>query len=249
MDRSPFFPDPNSADATGLLTVTTSMTTDMLLEAYARGIFPWSEHPFRWYSPDPRAIFLPAHIRMPRKLGKAIRRQGFTVTFDTAFADVMRGCARAHRDGGIWIADSFITAYSKLHALGFAHSVEVWQDEELVGGLYGVHLGGMFAGESMFHSVSNASKVAFAYLVEHLRRIGVPLIDAQVLNDHTQKLGAVLVHRRDFLLILDRAIRLPALMVGERWPAEVEWSLPPGGIYGGRGSSDDDGPSGHDPAT
>ena len=227
MPPQSYFPDPRTADEDGLVAITETMTAELLLDAYTHGIFPWSENPVRWYCPEPRAVFVPSHMRLPKKLGKMQRRGNFTVRFDTAFAEVMRACAAAHRDDGVWIGESFIACYSELHRRGFAHSVEVWQDEALVGGLYGVQIGAMFAGESMFYERPNASKIAFAYLVAHLGGIGVRFIDAQVLNEHTARLGAVLVHRDEFLDVLAQVIGLSTTYEGQRWPAQPRY-LPPG---------------------
>ncbi len=214
-----FFPDPSSADDSGLVTTSDRLSVELLCEAYQRGIFPWSEDPVRWYSPEHRAIFLFDCIRLPKKIAKTMRRQGFRVTFDTAFRDVVEMCSDTHRHEGEWISEGFVIAYSRLHEMGLAHSVEVWQDGVLVGGLYGVQIGAMFAGESMFYKVSNASKVAFVYLVAHLQDIGVLFIDAQVLNETTADLGAVVVHRRDFLRILDYALGVPAEYGDRKWPS------------------------------
>lgn len=195
-----------------------SMAPERLLEAYAKGIFPWSGDPVRWYSPDPRAIFW--NVRLPRKLGKMLRRGRFEVTFDEDFENVIRGCRAAHAGEGEWITEQFVEAYAALHEQGHAHSVEVWQDGTLAGGLYGVQLRGLFAGESMFHHVSDASKVAFAYLIWHLRAIGSRLLDCQMLTELTWRLGAVLVRRRDYLLLLDDALAVSTRYDGERWPRE-----------------------------
>ena len=218
--QRPVFPDPRGADATGLVAVTQRLDVDLLLEAYSHGIFPWSEHPVRWYSPDPRAIFLRDRIHLPRRLGRTMRKHELRVTFDTAFVDVMRGCSASHRDGGVWITPGFVRAYNELHQLGYAHSVEVWQGINLVGGLYGIQLGGLFAGESMFHTIPDASKVAFAHLVAQLDIVGTVLFDCQVINDHTARLGAVCVHRDDYLMALAIARQVPGRFAGEKWPAE-----------------------------
>ncbi len=214
------FPDPESADPTGLVAVTRELNVELVLSAYRQGIFPWSEHPVRWYSPEPRAIFVRDHLRLPRRLGRMMRQGGFSVTLDIAFDRVIRGCADAHRSEGEWISSGFVRVYNELYRLGHAHSVEVWQDDRLVGGLYGVQLGGLFAGESMFHLVDNASKVAFAYLVGQLDHIGTVLFDCQVLNEHTANLGAVCVYRRDYLQALAYALAVPSLYGGKRWPRE-----------------------------
>jgi leucyl/phenylalanyl-tRNA---protein transferase len=213
------FPDPESADDQGLVTVTPKMTPELVLEAYASGIFPWSSRPVRWYSPDPRAIFLRERIHLPRKLKRDLRRGGFRVTFDTAFVDVIRACAERHAREGVWITDEFVRTYAQLHERGYAHSVEVWHEAELVGGLYGIQIRGLYAGESMFYRAPNASKVAFAYLVRQLDRLGIVLFDAQVINEHTHRLGAVLVHRSDYLQLLRIALGAE-VPDGAKWPAE-----------------------------
>ena len=212
------FPPPASADEHGLVAVTEELNAAMLLDAYSHGIFPWSENPVCWFSPDPRAVFLRERIRFPKKLGKIIRKGGFTVTYDTAFRRVIEACADNHRHEGEWISPGFIESYSDLHEHGYAHSVEVWQEDRLVGGLYGVQLKGLFAGESMFHTVSNASKVAFVALIAQLDFAGVMLLDAQVINDHTANLGAVQVHRSDYLAMLHYALNLRVRFHAEKWP-------------------------------
>ncbi len=212
------FPDPRRADARGLVAVTDGLDVDLLLEAYGRGIFPWSEHPVRWYSPDPRAVFFRDRLVLPRKLDKLMRKGGFRVTLDAAFDRVIRTCTAAHLHEGVWISEGFWRAYGELHRLGFAHSVEVWQGELLVGGLYGVQLGGLFAGESMFALVDDASKVAFAHLIGQLDVVGTRLIDAQVLNPHTERLGAIEVSRDDYLTLLESAVQQKCRYAAERWP-------------------------------
>lgn len=213
----PRFPPAESADATGLVTVTATMTPAMLLAAYMNGIFPWTDNPVRWYSPDPRAIFLQNHLSLPSNLAKLARRARFRTTCDQAFTQVMEGCAQAHVHEGEWIAPRFIQAYSALHELGYAHSVEVWQDDALVGGLYGVQVGHLFAGESMFYTQPNASKVAFAALWEELGKRAIPVVDAQVINENTHRLGAVQIPRDEYLKLLrDRLIR-PSVHDGLKW--------------------------------
>ncbi|MCC6748297.1 MAG: leucyl/phenylalanyl-tRNA--protein transferase [Deltaproteobacteria bacterium] len=210
------FPDPDDADEDGVVAVGGPLDPYRILAAYRRGIFPWSGRPVRWYSPDPRAIFWQA--RLPRKLGKMARKGGFGVTYDRDFEGVIRGCLEAHRDEGVWITPAFIAGYTGLHRLGYAHSVEVWQGDELVGGLYGVQLQGLFSGESMFFRVSNASKVAFAALVARLGSIGTVLVDCQSLTEHTYRLGAGLVRRADYLRLLSQALRVRCLYAESRWP-------------------------------
>lgn len=215
----PQFPHPDTADETGCVAITRDITPELLLAAYRQGIFPWTDAPVRWFSPDPRAIFLWDRVTLPSNLRKIARRQRFVVTFDQAFTEVMRGCAESHADDGVWITPRFLRAYAALHAQGHAHSVEVWQDGQLVGGLYGVQTRGLFAGESMFYRVSSASKVAFLHLIERLQAMNILLLDAQVLNEHTEQLGAVQVHRRDYLALLAQAMRQPSPFDGLGWPS------------------------------
>lgn len=211
------FPKPQSAEASGLVAVTPDLSWQLLLAAYSQGIFPWADNPVRWYSPDPRAIFDRDRIHLPRNLGRLMRQAAFCVTFDTAFVEVVEACAQAHAHDGVWITPRFVAAYTDLHAEGFAHSVEVWQQDRLVGGLYGVQIGQAFAGESMFHLVPNASKAAFHGLLGQLDQQGVCLIDAQVLNDHTERLGARNIPRADYLRRLKGAIARPAPGSGAPW--------------------------------
>ncbi len=209
-------------DADGLCCVSDAMDTTLLLAAYSQGLFPWSSDPVRWYSPDPRAVFLPGDAHLPRNCGKLQRRAGFTLSVDVAFTAVMQGCRAAHAANGAWIDANFLRAYGRLHALGFAHSVEVWQGDALVGGLYGVQIGGLFAGESMFHRRDNAAKVAFAALLPVLQAAGVELFDAQVLNPNTARLGARNIARAEYLQRLAHAV--PA-----EQPLEPrQWRLSPG---------------------
>ena len=216
--QNSIFPPPATADEHGLVAVTANLTAPMLLDAYAHGIFPWSENPVCWFSPAPRAVFLREHIRLPRKIPKMMRKGNFRVSYDTAFRRVIEGCADSHRHQGEWISAGFIDTYTELHEHGYAHSVEVWQEERLVGGLYGVQLHGLFAGESMFFTVSNASKVAFTALVAQLDFAGIMLLDAQVINDHTANLGAVQVHRSDYLAMLHYALNLRVRFHAQKWP-------------------------------
>lgn len=219
--REFFFPNPESANPYGLVAITRTMSPKLLLEAYQRGIFPWSERPVRWYSPDPRAVFLPERIHLPRSLKRVLNRGVFRVTFDQAFGHVIRGCAENHQDDGVWITEGFIQHYSTLFDLGYAHSTEVWQGKHLVGGLYGIHIRGFFAGESMFYTVSNASKVAFAYTAAQLQRLGVVLFDAQVINENSHRLGAILLRRSDYLTRLNQAMHTDV-------PDGRPWPQPPG---------------------
>jgi leucyl/phenylalanyl-tRNA--protein transferase len=195
-------------DDYGLVALGGKLEPETLIAAYRSGIFPWSSDPvLSWWSPDPRAIFDLETWRPHRSVMKTVRREGWTFTADRAFAEVMRGCAAASTDRpATWITDEFIRAYSELHRRGLAHSVEVWDGDELVGGLYGVTLGGFFGGESMFHRRTDASKAAVAHLVERLRAGGFSLLDAQVPTPHLTRLGAVAIPRADYLARLRRAL-------------------------------------------
>ncbi len=213
----PRFSDPEGADRTGLVAITETMSPQLLLAAYTQGIFPWSDKPVRWYSPHRRAIFVPEHVHLPRNLAKCARKAAFCVSFDQQFTAVMRACRACHQDDGVWISDAFVKAYGALHLRGYAHSVEVWQNERLVGGLYGVQVGGLFAGESMFYRVANASKVAFAAALGKLAEHKVALFDAQVLNDNTAKLGAVVIPRHHYLKLLRQAVPSSMPLQPSRW--------------------------------
>jgi leucyl/phenylalanyl-tRNA---protein transferase len=206
--RKSFFLDPESADADGLVGIGGDLRPARLLEAYQRGIFPWydEDNPILWWSPDPRAIFEMDGLHVSRRLARTVRSGCFSVTIDRAFRAVIEGCA--DRPGqGIWITPAMIRAYTELHRLGHAHSVEVWHGEELAGGVYGVATGGLFAGESMFTRVRDASKVALVHLVNRLRQRGYELFDVQFLNDHTASLGAVEIPRTEYLARLREALK------------------------------------------
>ena len=201
------FLDPERADADGLVGVGGDLSPTRLLEAYRRGIFPWFDEttPILWWSPDPRAIFELDGLHVSRRLARTLRSGRFTTTVDAAFGEVIRGCA--DRPGqGIWITPDMIDAYTTLHRLGWAHSVEAWRDGELAGGVYGVAVGGLFAGESMFTRIRDGSKAALVHLVQRLRERGFRLFDVQYLNDHTARLGAVEIPRREYLARLRTAL-------------------------------------------
>lgn len=204
------FPDPEEADADGLLAVGGDLRPGTLLLAYARGIFPWTVHPITWWSPDPRAIFEIETFRVSSRLQRVIRQGRFEVTFNRAFTEVMQHCSRpAPGRGETWISPEFIAAYTRLHRLGFAHSVESRLGGNLVGGVYGVAIGGFFAGESMFHRETDAGKVALAALMSHLRTRGYTLFDSQQANPATRNLGVVEIPRSEYLGRLAEAIGLP----------------------------------------
>lgn len=207
LDERLRFPDPQSATAEGLVAVGGDFSPERLLLAYRSGIFPWTDNPISWWSPDPRGIFELDRFHVPRSLEKFLRKNPYTVTIDRAFRQVMEGCAVPDaRRGKSWITPKFIEAYTLLHQQGHAHSVECWRDDELVGGIYGVASGGLFAGESMFHRADNASKVALHHLVTHLRARGFVLFDIQMVTDTTEQLGAVAIPRTLYLQRLAHAI-------------------------------------------
>jgi leucyl/phenylalanyl-tRNA--protein transferase len=219
--RDPFPPVEQALDEpNGLLAAGGDLSPERLLDAYAHGIFPWFNDgdPVLWWSPEPRMVLLPSELHLSRSLRKTIRSGAFTVTFDRAFEDVVEGCAapRSNQDG-TWITGQMKRAYSELARLGFAHSAEAWEATELVGGLYGVALGRVFYGESMFSRRSNGSKVALAYLARQLERWGFALIDCQMSTEHLASLGAREIPRRHFL----RTVRAAA--VKEQVPAP--WTI------------------------
>jgi leucyl/phenylalanyl-tRNA--protein transferase len=201
------FPDPRGADAEGLVAVGGDLSVPRLLLAYRSGIFPWTVKPVTWWSPDPRGVIELDRFHVSRSLTRVLRRGVFRVTIDQAFEAVMEGCAAPARGRrSTWITPEFIAAYTRLHQAGHAHSLECWLGDRLAGGIYGVALGGFFAGESMFHRVSNASKVALFHLVEHLRARGFALLDVQMLTPITEQLGGVNVRRQLYLERLAAAL-------------------------------------------
>jgi leucyl/phenylalanyl-tRNA--protein transferase len=203
------FPHPDQATADGLVSIGGDLEPERLILAYGSGIFPWFEEglPVLWWSPDPRAILELDRMHVPRRLQRTYRQRRFELTIDRHFEGVIHGCAE-RRAEGTWITDSMIAAYCELHRLGYAHSVEAWEEGELVGGVYGVAIGGFFAGESMFHRRRDASKLALVFLVDHLRASGFALFDLQMLNEHTARFGATVIRRSEYLRRLERAIEL-----------------------------------------
>jgi len=206
------FPDPRRADANGLLAAGGDLEPATLLTAYRQGVFPWPADgvDLLWWSPDPRAVLPPAGVHVSRSLARTLRRGRFRVTIDAAFEDVVAGCAeRRGADEATWITPGIRDAYARLHRLGWAHSVEVWADGALAGGLYGVSIGALFAAESMFHRVSDASKVALVALAQHARAVGVQLVDVQMPTPHLESLGAVTISREQYLHALALAVARP----------------------------------------
>lgn len=206
----PVFPPPQLAEPGGLLAVGGDLSPQRLLVAYRSGIFPWYSEgePIWWHSPDPRFVLDPADLHVPRSLEKILRRGDFEVRFDTAFREVMLACARTPRPGqrGTWITRAMVRAYLTLHDLGLAHSAEAWRGGELVGGLYGVSLGDVYFGESMFAHAPDASKVAFVTLVRWMQAQGITLIDSQVHTEHLSRFGARHIPREEYLRQLSELV-------------------------------------------
>jgi len=208
------FPPVDRASPEGLLAIGGDLRPERLLAAYRQGIFPWynDDQPILWWSPDPRAVLFPDKLHVPRSLKRSLRKEVFTVTLDTCFRTVMEGCAGPrpqYPDGGTWITGDMLDAYTRLHELGYAHSVETWQDGRLVGGLYGVAIGGAFFAESMFTQVDDASKVALVRLVTQLQAWNFRLIDCQQSSPHVMRFGAQEIQRSDFITHLNQALALP----------------------------------------
>ena len=201
-----FFPPVDQANRDGILAIGGDLSSERLQLAYKSGIFPWFEdgEPIMWWSPNPRMVLFVDELIVSKSMRNILNRNIFKVTLNQNFRDVISNCQNVERDGqnGTWITNDMIEAYCKLHDLGMANSVEVWQNEELVGGLYGIDLGHVFCGESMFSKVSNASKVAFIALVNHLKKENYKLLDCQVYNPHLESLGCREIDRIDFMKIL-----------------------------------------------
>lgn len=209
------FPPPHLANSSGILAVGGDLSIERLLLAYQMGIFPWysPEEPIVWWSPNPRFVLYPDDLKVSKSMRQVLRKGLFSVTYDQDFPAVIRACKRIPRpyQDGTWITDEMEAAYIALHEAGFAHSVEVWRENRLVGGLYGISLGKCFFGESMFSRESNASKTGFITLVQTLKEKGFGLIDCQVYTDHLASLGAVEVTRSDFLWELERQLDAPTI--------------------------------------
>ncbi len=239
--HAPTFPPVESATPEGLLAVGGDLSSERLLAAYRHGVFPWYNpgQPILWWSPDPRAVLYPEKLRITRSLRKTLKRGHLRVTFDTHFREVMLACAAPRRtrtyecrerqdaesgreqypDGGTWITDDMVEAYTRLYEMGYAHSIETWRGDRLAGGLYGVALGGVFFGESMFARATDASKVALVALISKLREWKFVLVDCQIPSAHLTSLGAEEILRSVFLTGLDRALKLPGQP--GRWQIEI----------------------------
>lgn len=203
------FPDPSQANEDGLLAVGGNLHIETLLMAYSKGIFPWYDNrsPILWWSPEPRMVLFPSELKVSKSLLQTVRSGKFECRFDVQFVKVVEKCSEVPRkdQGGTWITDEMMEAYIQLHEAGYAHSVETYHNNELVGGLYGVSLGRIFFGESMFHTQTNASKIALYHLVNQLIRWNFDLIDVQVPTKHLESLGARGISRKEFLKIIEKS--------------------------------------------
>lgn len=201
-----FFPPVDTADEDGILAIGGDLSADRLLLAYRSGIFPWynDDQPIIWWSPDPRFVLFPNKIKVSKSMEAVIKNNQFKFTINKAFTQVIQHCKNIDRkeQDGTWITSEVEKAYTALHLKGFAHSAEAWLNDEIVGGLYGVRIGNIFFGESMFSKMSNASKFAFIQLVKYLQQEGVVLIDCQVYTAHLESLGAGMIDRKDFMQLI-----------------------------------------------
>jgi leucyl/phenylalanyl-tRNA---protein transferase len=209
LDKKIYFPPAHLADPGGLLAMGGDLSPERLLVAYQNGIFPWYEKdPILWWSPDPRLVLFPDELKISKGVKPLLRRNEFDFTINKAFRQVIRNCKRIYRPGqdGTWITDEVERAYTKMHELGYAHSAEVWKNGELVGGFYGIKMGKIFFGESMFSKVSNASRYALIKYVPHLKQEGIELIDCQVYTEYLESFGARLIDRQNFRRLLKRLV-------------------------------------------
>jgi leucyl/phenylalanyl-tRNA--protein transferase len=221
------FPPADLATPEGLLAIGGDLSPERLLAAYRHGVFPWysAGQPILWWSPDPRTVLFLDRLKVSRSLRRTLRSGRFRVSMDTRFPAVMENCAMPRRNQsqpGTWITPEMLHAYTQLHELGYAHSVEIWHDDQLVGGLYGVALGAAFFGESMFSFRTDASKAALVWLVRQLRRWGFALIDCQMPSTHLFSLGAEEVSRNDFLARLHEALQSPTRRGRWRLDADLD---------------------------
>ena len=212
--NDPFPPlDSVLREPNGLLAAGGDLSTQRLLDAYRHGIFPWYSdgQPILWWSPDPRMVLFPNELKVTRSLARRLKKLDYEIRADTSFRDVMQACSTAPRDrqNGTWIVPGIVEAYCRLHELGYAHSVETWMDGKLAGGLYGVAIGKMFYGESMFHKATDASKIAFVHLVRWLKKQGYGMIDCQMHTSHLERFGAREIARSEFAARLTELVNLP----------------------------------------
>ncbi len=211
LPEEPLFPNPEMAEEDGLLAVGGDLSPERLLNAYSQGIFPWYSEgqPLLWWSPDPRMLLFPKDFKRSKSLSRTVQSDKFQIKFDRNFEEVINHCSKISRKGqpGTWITEEMKNAYINLHQLGFAHSVETYLEEKLLGGLYGISLGGAFFGESMFHLVTDASKVALWNLVDRALEWNFDFIDVQQDTEHLRSLGAVNVDRKKFLILLSESLK------------------------------------------
>ena len=223
-DGLPVFPDPAHAGAEGLLAFGGRLRVNWLTNAYRHGIFPWYDEnsPILWWSPDPRCVLFPEELHVPKSLRRQVNNPAWKISVDAAFAGVIRSCAKTPRpdQDGTWIQPEIVFAYEALHRAGYAHSLEVWRDGAMAGGMYGVTLGQVFFGESMFFRVSDASKVGFVWLVRLLKLWGYRLIDCQQVTHHLMRFGAATMARKEFLDRLDELV--------PQHPDSRAWRIPEG---------------------
>lgn len=221
------FPNPEHAESSGLLGVGGDLSANRVLLAYRMGIFPWfsQDQPILWWSPDPRAVLFTEEFRVQRSLRKVVRKKRYTITLDTAFAQVIDACGSVPRpqQDGTWITDEMKATYTELHERGFAHSAEAWLDGELVGGVYGIAIGKLFCGESMFARKPDASKVAFVHLVRQLQRWEFPMIDCQMQTDHLERFGSRLIFRHHFLEGVRSFASRPG--IGGKWQFDDDFEV------------------------
>ena len=203
------FPPAWLARSDGLLCIGGDLSPERILIAYKNGIFPWfsENEPFLWWSPDPRLVLYPEDISISKSLKKKIKKNQFTVKVNTAFDQTILSCAKPRNDEGTWLVEEMVDAYSTLHTLGYAHSVETWREDKLVGGLYGLCLGASFFGESMFSFENDTSKIALVALANHLKKYHFDLIDCQVTTSHLLRMGATEISRNSFLDIIHRSVK------------------------------------------
>ena len=206
LDNKLVFPPVHLSEPDGLLAIGGDLSPERLLLAYKNGIFPWYEGEYiLWWSPDPRCVLFPTELKISHSMKQLLKREAFEFTINKAFGEVIQACKQMNRksQASTWITDEVEKAFAHMHSLGYAHSAEVWQNGELIGGLYGLRMGKVFFGESMFSNVSNASKYAFIKYVQQLQSEGVELIDCQVHTTHLESLGARMIPRKDFLRLLN----------------------------------------------
>jgi leucyl/phenylalanyl-tRNA---protein transferase len=209
LEKELYFPPVHLSEPDGLLAMGGDLSPERLILAYRNGIFPWYEGDYiLWWCPDPRFVLLPDELRVSKSMKKLFNKTNFTFTINKSFKEVIHYCKKIKRkeQDGTWITDEVEKAYCKLHELGHAHSAEVWKDGKLVGGVYGIRMGKVFFGESMFSKETNASKYAFIKYTEHLKAEGIELIDCQVYTEHLESLGAVMIDRKEFIKFLNRLI-------------------------------------------